>query len=143
MKDHGAIENPAQPFAIFIDGLPYALDDSVIGFWNVDVITGVRQLSAILRKRRMCRCGCRGWCSLYPFFQSMRWQYESLSRGEYPLDRPDHKAWVLPQDAKRANKQGISIGFRGACIWLKGDWMERITTLGFPSWNDGLRPCAE
>ena len=29
-------------------------------------LTEQRQLVCVLRKRWLCRCGCRGWCSLLP-----------------------------------------------------------------------------
>ena len=30
---------------------------------------------------------------------------------------------------------------KAAVIWTKGDWAEYVGTLGFPMWNDALRPC--
>ena len=66
---HSTVDQPVQPLSIFIDGLPYSPNDSVTGFWFQDVITGHRCLSALVRKRRMCRCGCRGWCTLFHIFQ--------------------------------------------------------------------------
>jgi hypothetical protein len=142
VQEHGTPEAPVRPMAIFIDGLPYAIDDSVLGFWVTDVISNCRHLTCVLRKRLMCRCGCRGWCTLWPIFVAISWMFESFRDGVFPSSRPGGSAW-LESDSRRILLQGTQIGFRAACIWLKGDWMERITTMGFPSWRDGLRPCAE
>jgi hypothetical protein len=30
---------------------------------------------------------------------------------------------------------------RCACLFVKGDWSEHASTLGFSTWNDNLRPC--
>ena len=62
VAEHGAAD-PVLPLALFLDGLPYSLTDSIIGFWFVNVVTGARFLMGTFRKRRFCRCGCKGWCS--------------------------------------------------------------------------------
>ena len=51
------------PYSLFLDGVPYSLTDSVTGVWVKNELTGKRDLLAVLRKRLLCRCGCRGWCS--------------------------------------------------------------------------------
>jgi hypothetical protein len=56
---HGAA-TPVQPVSLYIDGVPYSLTDSVIGFWFVNEVTGRRYLIAALRKKLVCTCGCRG-----------------------------------------------------------------------------------
>jgi len=33
------------------------------------------------------------------------------------------------------------LGCFGVLMFLKGDWAEYASTVGFPSWADGLRPC--
>ena len=58
----GASE-PILPLSLFIDGVPYSQNDSVIGFWVQNEITKDRYLVAALRKHLACGCGCRGWCS--------------------------------------------------------------------------------
>ena len=35
---------------------------------------------------------------------------------------------LVVTDVNRANMDGLKLGIRAACIWLKGDWMERTTT---------------
>ena len=53
------------PIAIYLDGVPYSLTDSVIGFWVHNLISGMRYLIGIIRKRNICQCGCRGWCTIW------------------------------------------------------------------------------
>jgi hypothetical protein len=58
-SSHALIQGPADlpdrgdplPFVIFIDGLPYSIADSVIGFWFVCLSTGKRFLVGILRNK--------------------------------------------------------------------------------------------
>ena len=59
------------PFALFVDGVGYSLVDAVIGFWLVNLISGARFLFAVLRKKTICRCGCKGWCVCIAFSRSL------------------------------------------------------------------------
>jgi hypothetical protein len=129
------------PLALFIDGVPYSITDSVIGFWLICVATGKRYLFATLRKRLLCKCGCRGWCTLRAIFMVIVWSLTALAQGVFPTRRHDGE-WK-PSDDARARKGGQVMPYKAAVIYLKGDWCEFSTTLGFPSWNDGLRPCYE
>jgi hypothetical protein len=61
-------QNPAEgvlPIALYMDGVPYSHTDSVIGVWICNLLTGVRHLSLVVRKRLVCKCGCRSWCSFF------------------------------------------------------------------------------
>ena len=59
----------AIPIAFYLDGVPLAKRDSVLGFWIVNLASGKRHCLVVLRKGFMCKCGCRGWCSLWPIFE--------------------------------------------------------------------------
>ena len=128
------------PISIFIDGVPYSHTDSVVGWWLVNMVSGQRYLFACLRKRTVCKCGCRGWCSFYAMLRYVAWCLAALAEGTWPARRHDRKPWQ-PTDEARATKAGTPLGVKAALIHIKGDWMEFATTLGLPSWNDGLRPC--
>eukprot|EP00969_Alexandrium_andersonii_P071158 3141743-Alexandrium_andersonii.AAC.1 len=58
------------PIALYMDGLPYTITDSVVGVWLQCLISKRRVLVAVVRKRLACRCGCRGWDTFDPV---MRW----------------------------------------------------------------------
>ena len=57
----------------------------------------------------------------------------------YPLARHDAQPW-RPTDSARAAKSG-ELNARFCVLYLNVDWMEVATTLGMPSWADGIRPC--
>jgi len=128
------------PVAIYIDAVPYSLNDSVIGFWLVCLISNRRYLWGLLRKSHTCRCGCRGWCSFVACFQLGAWSLRALADASFPRARHDDSAW-RPTDAARKGFQGRPIRMPCACLYIKGDWSEFTGTLGLPSWQDGLRPC--
>jgi hypothetical protein len=60
-----ASPEPPVPLGLYIDGLPYAINDSVVGMWILDLVRGTRQLFCLVRKAMTCRCGCRGWCTFF------------------------------------------------------------------------------
>ena len=68
---------------------PYSHVDSTIGFWIVNMITERRYLACCMRKKMLCRCGCRGWCSLFEVFTFLRWCFESLAKKVFPVGRHD------------------------------------------------------
>ena len=134
-------EEVVYPFALYMDGLPYSHTDGVLGVWLVNLISGVRYLTAILRKKSICQCGCRGWCSYFAVFLYLAWQITALAKGIRPNKRHDGSAWK-PSDKKRESLAGARM-IKGACLYIKGDWCEYASTFGFPQWNDLLRPCFE
>ena len=127
------------PLGIFIDGVPCSHIDSAVGVWVILEPTGERLLVAVLRKSICCSCGCRGWCSYRSMFSWLVWSLAALAEGRFPEARHDNKDF---QQQARIDKAGQYLGCTGAVIWMKADWAEIVTTLGFPSWNDAQRPCA-
>ena len=96
-----------------------------------------RWLLVAVRKADLCKCGCRGWCSLYVMLHMLGWSIAALARGEHP-----HLAQfgdVL--DALRAALAGTPLGFLVAVLYVKGDWMEVASSLGFPNWVHLIHPC--
>ena len=97
-------------------------------------------LYAAIRRRNLCRCGCRGWCSLWVLLQMTAWSIEALAKGVWPSCRHDGSAW-RDSDSERASKAGQPVQLKAAVIYIKGDWAEYAHTFAFPAWSDGLRPC--
>jgi hypothetical protein len=128
------------PFALYLDGVPYSNTDSVLGMWIVCLTTGKRYIFAVHRKRLVCQCGCRGWCSFYTFFAFLKWTLVALTSGKMPSSRHDRSEW-RSSDVERSLLSGGDIPFRCCCLYIKGDWAEYAHTLGFPTWGDGMRPC--
>ena len=130
------------PLALYLDGLPYSLTDSVLAFWLEDLVTTTRYCIAIFRKRLSCKCGCKGWCSLFPIWMYVRYVLLALARGMMPESR--HNGTPFREtDIKRAARRGEPMPRKFATVYVKGDWMEYSGTIGFSAHNDGLRPCFE
>ena len=85
--------NTAVPLAIYLDGVPFVKNDNVLGVWTVNLISGVRYLSAVCRKSKMCRCGCKYWCSLYAVLRWLCWSLAALADGKHPETRHDGSAF--------------------------------------------------
>ena len=57
---------------------------AILGMTMLYLLTMRRHLLAVLALSKMCRCGCRGWCSLSETFSSIWWSLESLADLEFP-----------------------------------------------------------
>eukprot|EP00974_Lingulodinium_polyedra_P085856 8314632-Lingulodinium_polyedra.AAC.1 len=49
------------PYAIYMDGVQYDVQDTVAGIWAYSLATSKRFLVALARKKLVCACGCSGW----------------------------------------------------------------------------------
>ena len=54
--------------------------------------------------------------------------------------RHDGSGW-MPEDVDRAAQGGEPMPCAVCMLRCNGDWMEAVTTLGFPSWKDGTHSC--
>ena len=125
------------PIALYMDGVQFTREDTVLGVWVVCLLTGRRWLAFVIRKAEMCGCGCHGWCSLRNLFAALAHSLRALARGHYLHDGPDG----APLGDAALAYAGDALGFRAAVVCVKGDWMEFATTLGFPTWSSALSPC--
>ena len=97
------------PGALFIDAVPFARRDSLIGFWFYNVISGVRHLLVAVRKSELCSCGCRGYDTLFPIMLWLHWVFAALAKGEVPPNRHDLSSAM--------EFAGLALGFKVACIF--------------------------
>ena len=81
-------------------------------------------------------------CSLHPFLSSLAWCLSQLASGTRSQVRHNGVA-VSDGDLLREMRvsRGSGIGFRAACIYVKGDLAELSHTLGFPSVNSAVNLC--
>ena len=100
------------PFALYIDGVPYSNTDSVVGVWCANTLSNQRSLVATVRKRILCRCGCKGWCTYYALFDWIAWGMEAASNGRYPNARHDGTRFDNQWDRDRSGKAGKTMGHR-------------------------------
>ena len=130
----------AAPVALYLDGIQYATRDTVLGIFLVNMVTQTRHLLCAPKKKHLCRCGCLGWCTLWPIFRFLHWSLRALSLGLYPAQGPegvDFKEY----DQTRADKAGQDLGLVGALLYLKADLAEYGHTLGFLSTSSKEHPC--
>ena len=73
----------------YADGAPCSHDVSDIGFGVVNTLTQGRYLVAAIRKKLLCQCGCRGWCTLFPLFEMLGWSCSAMAEGMHPPGRHD------------------------------------------------------
>ena len=119
------------PISVYLDGVKFARQDSVLGIWIACHLTGKRFLCANMRKSELCTCGCRGWCSLWPVFSMMDWAHDALAEGRYPSDAPP----TVTFDEGRRTMANVPFGFRAAVLFIRGDWSEYTSSLGLPNWK--------
>ena len=127
------------PIGMFMDGVQYLKKASFVAVWIYSLTTGVRHVIAVLKKDTMCRCGCKGWCSLFKIFEFLRWSLTAAADGVYPSRQHDGSEW--PAGHIRAAQAGTQMPYRFALVWFKADWAEFATSLGFTTWASRLYPC--
>jgi len=126
------------PIGLFVDAVPTVKKDSCIGFFLYNVVSKKRFLCIALRKRCLCHCGCRGWCSYWACWNYLRWALTAFAAGVYPARKHDGTEW--PPGA-HADKAGQAMPWRGLLCQLKGDWAEWASSFGFCSHATTLFPC--
>ena len=132
---------PVVPVSLFVDGVSYAKRDSLLVISVHNLWTGSRFTVAVLRKRLLCRCSCRGWDTLHCFFVWLRWCLHVLREGRYPGMRHDNEPWTSELDKKRAAQAGGEMPFLAAVVQLRADWAEIAHTLAVPHWASANHPC--
>ena len=131
------LANPGKtviPFAFYLDGIRYTKRDSVMGMFVYNLFTNKRHLCVILRRSDYCRCGCRGWCTLYPIFECLAWSFKTLAEGKWPQQRHDGP-WTS-DDTRRESNAGSDLGFVACLLQIKGDWSEYAHTFGLADWSN-------
>jgi hypothetical protein len=91
---------------LYTDGVKYTTRDSFVGFFMTDYRTMHMYLCALFRKDDACKCGCRGWCTIFPILL------------ELALDLRD----------------STILGFLIACLMTKGDWPAYCEIAGVRQW---------
>ena len=91
----------AIPCALYVDGLPTTKTDGVISFRVVNLLTQMHHVCVNIRKSRLCRCGCRGWCSIYPVMVFLLWSFYCGADGVYAVDRHDGSEWGAEDPARK------------------------------------------
>ena len=113
---------------LYVDGVPTTKRDGIVGFWVYTLLSRKRHLCAVIRKHRLCTCGCKGWCSMWTIFNWLHWNFAAMSAGNHPST--DHLLQTI-DDPIRTAVAGALLLYIAALICVKGDWMEYATTFAF------------
>ena len=127
------------PLAPYSDGVQYEKRDTVTGLWLINLASGKRHLILPHRKRIRCACACKGWCSMYAALELVKWHLKTFVEGMHPRRRHDNTEWSATDPC--CDKAGAPLGFRGACLFMKGDLLELCKVLGYPIWASHAHPC--
>ena len=130
------------PLSMYLDGVPFTKNDSFLGIWISNLITGSRHILCLFRKSDLCRCGCKQWCSLYCIFSCLAWSLACMLNGCFPVSRHDGQHWT-DHDVSfgRLATAGSQMSLKALVVLLKGDWSEFAVTLGFKNWASVEYPC--
>ena len=58
-------DDPVWPLVLYLDGVPVTKRDGLLVMTMRNLATGHRWLFAAIKKSHLCKCGCRGWCSIW------------------------------------------------------------------------------
>ena len=113
-----------QPLILFLDGVRYTAmlagrSDSVLGIWVRSWATGKRHLCAALRVSNMCRCGCKGWCTIYPVLSACAFSFMNMATGVRPNFTFDGKQ-RLDSDPYSVSQAGPALGYTAMLLWITG-----------------------
>eukprot|EP00959_Pyramimonas_sp_CCMP1952_P454656 9470244-Pyramimonas_sp.AAC.1 len=112
--------------------------DTFIGFFVYSLVTMRRHLVGLIRKSRMCACGCKGWCSLCPIFMFLTWSFRAGMEAIRPTRRWDDQPFSV-DDPHQEKPNALPCVI--ALAQIKGDWAEYCSSLGFPTWQSKHSPC--
>ena len=80
----------------------------------------LKQPLFVVRKGRLCDCGCGGYCSLQEIFGVISWSMQCLLRGRSPSSRHDGSAWTR-EDLEHRMPRDQDIP-QAALTQIRGDW---------------------
>ena len=125
-------EAPVYPLSLFVDGVPYSHNDGVIGWWLINHVNKKRYFIGALRKKVVCQCGCKGWCTFYPIFVYIHYILKILADKIRPHSRHDGKPWGQDEVSFEAHA-GEELLFRCAMLFFKGNLGRVRDNRGVPS----------
>ena len=99
----GQDARPCFPVALYMDGVRFTKSimpghmDSLLNITVCNLATQTRHFTGMLRKSEFCRCGCLGWCTLYPLWAFLAWCFR---QGRARVQSPQrHEGTPWPEDS--------------------------------------------
>ena len=138
---------PCFPVALYMDSVRFTKSimpghmDSLLNISVYNLVSMKRHFVGMLRKSELCRCGCQGWCSLYPVWIFLEWCFKQARAGTRSLERHDGADW--PADSVYGGKATDSPQLPALFVLaqVKGDWAEFCQAFGYPTWASSFSPC--
>ena len=131
------------PLALYLDGVQYqkrqSSNNTVTAFYAYNLLTNRRRLLLTIRKRDVCQCGCKGWCTYHEIFRFLSWSFEALALGKFPSRR--HDGLPFGGSERTRLEEANMPCMRGAVVYIKGDWQEFSKTMAIPTWQSLTNPC--
>ena len=122
---------------VHCDAVPYTKNKSILAAsLNVvsapsDRIRSRRQPLFLLRKGRLCDCGCQGFHTMQFLFGIVAWSMTCLKNGVLPTCRHDGLPWTRFDRKSRMT----DVLPRAALLQIRGDWEFLTQMLRFRSYN--------
>ena len=113
VRARGGQWTDVQLYSLYWDGVRYTTRDQFIAFYYNDLRAQKTYLCWLVRKLDLCKCGCRGWCTMFPLLQMWCDDLASLAVGEPP-----------------------AFG-----VYTKADWPAFCEVGGFRQWGHDTFPC--
>ena len=92
-------------------GLDSVLNAGILRIFVVNIVTSSRHLVGTMRKTGICKCGCRGRCSIFCVAEFVKWTCSAMTSGVGPTARHDGKPWRGDAHAARFQLAGTPLGF--------------------------------
>ncbi|CAE7837060.1 unnamed protein product [Symbiodinium sp. CCMP2592] len=117
-----------RPIALYWDGVRYSVHDSFTGFYVTDILSEQKFVSFLLRSEDMCRCGCRGWCSIFPLLQCDWPAYLEIIGGRFwnHNSHPCALCRISQDDMTADNVHSITLDNVGHLVYSSEDYNNDI-----------------
>ena len=115
--DHPA---PVYPVAIYLDKIEYSETESALGIMVYNVFNGTRHCCITIKSSALCRCGCRGWCTLFNVYWFLDWCNTVGRDGVLPARRHDFGPFD-EDEGMRYIRAGQRMCCKFAVLFIKGD----------------------
>ena len=131
------------PLGLFSDGVPYTKQESMIAFYWSSLLAPRRHLICAIRKSDLCRCGCKGLCTLGAVQRIIAWSFSVIQSGKWPEFDHMGRSLLLNGEEARAAKAGqdLADGHCGALVEMRADLEEYCASMGFKRWSVKQNPC--
>ena len=96
-----------------------------------------RRICTVFDKRRACRCGCSGACTINAIWHRLSWSWCAWRDGYHPTRGPLNETLT----GTWANIAGQKIKGRGQAAHTGADWEALADSFGQRRWNHLLCPC--